>query len=281
LSAAHAANTYGFARAATDPNAVFADPETSTVFIATRHDTHASLAAAALRAGKHVFCEKPLAVDDTGLADVTAAANASQGYLTIGFNRRFAPLLQKAKTTLQPRQGPLVMLYRINAGALPADHWTQRAEGGGRIIGEVCHFVDALTWLADSLPTEVYAITARGHSDAVSILLRLVDGSTGTIVYSALGDPGAPKESLEVFASGRVIRLHDFRRLDATINGRTRTTKSSQDKGAAALVRAFLDATRNGTAPPIPLDEIATVTAATFAIEDSLRTGLPVRLCQD
>ena len=167
VSAGHAGEKNGFAVIATDPTAAISDTETDTIFVATRHDTHASLAAAALRAGKHVFCEKPLAMDAAGLTDVISAANEGAGVLTVGFNRRRAPLLIDAKKALEPRSGPLVMLYRINAGAIPSDSWIQRDEGGGRIVGEVCHFVDAMTFLSGSLPIEAHAITARDHADAV------------------------------------------------------------------------------------------------------------------
>lgn len=273
ISAGHAGETHGFGVVATDPAAAFADPATATVFIATRHDSHAQLTAAALDAGKHVFCEKPLAMDDAGLAQVLAAAEATTAILTVGFNRRFAPLLVKAKAALAPRSGPLVMLYRVNAGTIPGDSWIQRDEGGGRVIGEICHFVDALTFLCGCLPTEVQAITARGHDDAVSILLRFADGSTGTIVYSSLGDAAVAKEYVEVFAAGRVVQLDDFTRLTVTQAGKSSTTKATQDKGQAALAAAFLASVRNAGPPPIPLAELAAVTEATFAIEDALRLG--------
>ncbi len=163
-------------------------------------------------AGKHVFCEKPLALDAESLGRVLAAAEKAQGILTVGFNRRFAPMLIEAKAALDPRSGPLVMLYRINAGQVPADNWIQRAEGGGRILGEVCHFIDALTFLAGALPVEVHAIAARNRTGSASILLRFADGSAGTIVYSPLGDPSVPKEYIEVFADGRAVQLEDFTR---------------------------------------------------------------------
>ncbi len=281
ISAGHAGNKYGFATAATDPAATLDDPDTDTIFIATRHDTHASLAAAALGAGKHVFCEKPLAIDAAGLADVMAAARSAPGILTVGFNRRFAPLLVKARAALDPRNGPLVMLYRVNAGAIPGDSWIQREEGGGRIVGEVCHFVDALTFLAGSLPVEVHAVAARDHADAVSILIRFADGSTGTIVYSSLGDPSVPKEYVEVFAAGRVVQLDDYCRLTVTRSGKQKSSKSAQDKGQQGLVTAFLAATRGKGEAPIPLRELAAVTEATFAIEESLRVGGPVLIAPD
>lgn len=278
ISAGHAGEKHGFAMIATDPDAVIGADDTDTVFVATRHDTHARIAAAALRAGQHVFCEKPLAMTDAELAEVVAAAEGSEGILTVGFNRRFAPLLVEAKAALTPRAGPLVMLYRVNAGAIPGDSWIQREEGGGRIVGEVCHFVDALTFLCGALPVEVSAVTAQGHDDAASMLIKFADGSTGTIVYSSLGDPSVPKEMIEVFATGRVVQLDDFTRLTVTARGKAKVSKAAQDKGQAALVSAFLAAARGKTEPPIPLAELAAVTEATFAIEDALRTGAVVAL---
>jgi predicted dehydrogenase len=183
----------------------------------------------------------------------------------------------KAKAALEPRSGPLVMLYRINAGALPADSWIQREEGGGRIVGEVCHFVDALAFLADSLPVEAHAIAARDHADAVSVLMGFADGSTGTIVYSSLGDPSVPKEYLEVFAQDRVVQLNDFRQLGVTLRGRTTVTKAAQDKGQNALVAAFIAAANGRRAAPIAIEDMVATTQATFAIEESLRIGSPVR----
>ncbi len=275
VSAGHAGEKNGFAVIATDPAAALADLETDTIFVATRHDTHASLAAAALRAGKHVFCEKPLAINAEGLAEVIAAAHEAAGILTVGFNRRCAPLLIEAKKALEPRSGPLVMLYRINAGAIPGDSWIQRDEGGGRIVGEVCHFVDALTFLCGSLPIEAHAITARDHADAVSILIRFADGSTGTIVYTSLGDQGVSKEYLEAFAAGRVVQLDDFRRLTITSGGKARVQKGAQNKGQRELVEEFLAATRGKRAAPISMAEIVAVTETTLAIEESLRTSDP------
>ena len=183
-----------------------------------------------------------------------------------------------AKQALAGRTGPLVMLYRINAGAIPSDSWIQRAEGGGRIVGEVCHFVDALTFLAGSLPIDVHAIAARGHADAVSVLMRFADGSTGTIVYSSLGDASLPKEYIEAFGAGIVAQIEDFSRLSIIAGGKRTTRKAAQDKGQAGLVAAFIAATRGERSAPIALDELAAVTEATLAIEESLRVGAPVTI---
>lgn len=275
LSARHAGEKFGFTTIATESEAAIEDSSVGAVFIATRHDTHASLATAALNAGKHVFCEKPLALDDAGLDEVLAAA-ASTKVLMVGFNRRFAPSLVSAKAALEPRSGPLVMTYRVNAGAIPADSWVQRDEGGGRIVGEACHFVDALTYLCGSLPTEVSAVAARGHDDAVSSLVKFADGSTGAIVYSSLGDAAVTKEYIEIFAAGVVVQLDDYCSLAVTRDGKRKSQKSAQDKGQTALVAAFMRAAKNGEEPPIPLVELEAVTRATFAIEESLRTGAVV-----
>lgn len=267
LSAHDAAERSGFARAATDPATLIADPDTDCIFIATRHDSHARLAIDALAAGKNVFVEKPLALNHADLAEVGAAARAGGGVLTTGFNRRFAPMMVTAANALANRGGPVAMLYRINAGHIPSDSWLHGAEGGGRIVGEVCHFVDALSFLAGGPPIAVEAMQPADIGDTVSAVLRFADGSTGTILYSSLGDAAVPKEYLEVFAAGLVIRLDDFRKLHITRGGKTTTTSSSaQDKGQTALVRAFLAAAREGAAPPIPLDTQLAVSAATLEI---------------
>jgi polar amino acid transport system substrate-binding protein len=141
------------------------------------------------------------------------------------------------------------------------------------VLGEVCHFVDSLTYLCGSLPIDIQAVAARGHADAVSILLRFADGSTGTIVYSSIGEAGVPKEYLEAFGAGVVARLDDFTRLTINKAGKTVVSKGAQNKGQGELVRAFLGAARSGGEPPIPLAEIEAVTGATLAIEETLRAG--------
>ena len=271
ISAGHAKEKFGFARAATDPAAAIENPATDAVFIATRHDTHAELAARALRAGKHVFCEKPLAIESVGLDDCIESARHATGVLTVGFNRRFAPLLVAARHALEPRSGPLMMLYRVNAGVIAPESWIQREEGGGRILGEVCHFVDTLTYLCGALPVEVQAVSAGGRPDAVSAIVKFADGSVGTILYTSLGDPGAPKEYVEAFEDGCVIRLDDYVRLTVDARGRRKATKGAQDKGQAQLIAAFLAAARGRAPTPIPLTEIEAVSFATLAIEEALR----------
>ncbi|THD45496.1 MAG: oxidoreductase [Bradyrhizobium sp.] len=272
ISASHSRDKFGFAIAATDPEAAIGDAATDAVFVATRHNTHAALAARALRAGKHVFCEKPLAIAADELQDVIAAAKAGPVILAVGFNRRFAPLLVQAKAALEPRSGPLMMIYRINAGVVPAESWIQTDEGGGRILGEVCHFIDSLTYLCGSLPVAAHAVSAGGRSDSIVATLQFADGSTGAIVYSAMGDPSLPKEHLEAFANGKVIRLDDFSKLTIHSGGKARMVRGRQDKGQTQLLAAFLTAARGTAEAPIPLAELEAVTAATLAVEEALRS---------
>jgi predicted dehydrogenase len=269
LSAHAGAEKYGFARAATDPEEALADPAVSTVFIATRHDSHAALAIRALQAGKHVFVEKPLALDGDELAAVIAAAEAGPGLLTVGFNRRFAPMVLEAQKALGARTGPLAMTYRVNAGAIPRDNWVHGAQGGGRIAGEACHFVDTLAALCGSVPVEVEAASPAGIADSVAAVLRFADGSVGTILYSSLGDPAVAKERIEIFGTGIVVEINDYSEIAISRGGRTKRRKAAQDKGQANLVAAFLSAAAAGGPPPIPLAALERVSAATLALANA------------
>jgi polar amino acid transport system substrate-binding protein len=266
ISARGAAEKSGFARAATDADEAFNDPAVSTIFIATRHDSHADLAIGALRAGKHVFVEKPLALTQDELDRVVVAAREASGLLTVGFNRRFAPMVGEAKRALGARGGPLNMIYRVNAGFIPKESWVHGSQGGGRIVGEACHFVDTLSAIAGAPPVWVQAASPDGVSDSVAGLLRFADGSTGTILYSSLGDPSVPKERIEIFASGIVVEIDDFSAIRVAKRGKMTRRKSRQDKGQVDMMRAFLAATRTGGQPPIPLDELVAVHEATFAL---------------
>jgi polar amino acid transport system substrate-binding protein len=277
LNADNAGEKFGFQTVSTDPTALMQAEDTDTVFIATRHDSHAAYATQALQAGKHVFLEKPLAMDLDQLDSVIDTAAGVQTQLIVGFNRRFSPMVQRVRKAAATCTGPLVMMYRVNAGKIPSDSWIQRGEGGGRIIGEVCHFVDTLCTICASTPVEVQAVAAQGHADAVSCIIRFANGSTGTIVYSSLGDPAVPKEYLEVFGSGLVAQINDYTRLDLTRAGKTETVKGAQDKGQAACVAAFFDAIKTGK-PAIPMKELVAVTETTFAIEQALATGGAVSL---
>ena len=265
LSATGSAEALGFARAATDPGAALGDPAVSTMFIATRHDSHARLATAALGAGKHVFVEKPLALTEEELDAVLEAARSASGTLTVGFNRRFAPMLVDAAAALAAAPGPKYMSYRINAGAIPRDSWVHGREGGGRIVGEVCHFVDALSALCGADPVAWEALSPPSVDDGVAASLRFADGSIGTILYAPAGDPGMPKERIEAIGTGVSLVIDDFTRLTVHQGGKTRTAKGAQDKGQKALVRAFLAGRASGT-PPIALATLEAVSRATLGL---------------
>jgi predicted dehydrogenase len=286
VSADDAAKRFGFAFAATDPRAILDDPGIDLVVIATRHDSHAALAAAALAAGKHVFVEKPLATNEDDLRTVVAAAEQAETHLMVGFNRRFAPLARQAREKLRDRAQPLAMVYRVNAGALPASHWARDPEeGGGRIIGEVCHFIDLLQYLCGSAPVSVFAASVSGDGgsappeETVTITLRFADGSIGSIHYFANGHRAVPKEYLEVYGGGRTLILDDFRRARwAEGKSVARWKSRAQDKGQRGELEALLEAIRTGTPSPIPLAQAVLTTLASFRILDSLRWGreLPV-----
>jgi predicted dehydrogenase/threonine dehydrogenase-like Zn-dependent dehydrogenase len=273
LSATHTATKHSFDEAGTDPRAIFADPTIGTVVIATRHASHADLVVEALDAGKHVFCEKPLAVSAEQLQLVAAAHSRASTQLCVGFNRRFSPFVVEAMAALKGRSQPVVMMYRVNAGAIPGDNWVQGAEGGGRIIGEICHFIDTMAAVCGALPERVQAMSAKGHPDAVTLQIAFGDGSIGTVVYTSLGDPSLPKEYFEIWTDRMAITIDDYRSLSITRNGRTTSKKlSRQDKGQTALVQAFMaSVVKPGAPPAIDFESLATVTWATFAAIASLQ----------
>jgi predicted dehydrogenase len=285
VTARRIAEQYGFRTVTTDVEAILRNPEVDAVFVLTRHDLHADLVARSLLAGKYVFTEKPLALSLEQLHAVSAARSASCGDVMVGFNRRFAPLVTEICEHFAGRTGPLVMHYRVNAGFIPRDHWVHDpVEGGGRIVGEVCHFVDLLQHLAGAAPLRVCAECIAGDTryrgdDNLVLTLRFGDGSIGTIAYTAAGDPGIPKERLEIFGDGRVAILDDFRSLRLAAGGRARRVRSgNQDKGFEEEIRRFLTALRTGGEMPIPFDQCAATTRATFAALESLRTGAPQNL---
>ncbi len=289
LTAKHAADKFGFQRAASDESDIFNDPAINTIAILTRHDSHARLAVAALAAGKHVFVEKPLALSHQQLAQVEEALLlAPRSLLLVGFNRRFAPLAVKLYAFITGRTEPLHATYRINAGYLPPEHWTHDPEqGGGRIIGEGCHFVDFLTQLVGARPREVRAVglpdQGKYREDNVQLDFTFPDGSLGTVIYLANGDKSVPKERVEVFAGGRVAILDDFRTLELVQDGRRTVHKARlrQDKGHRGLWEAFARAIEAGGEPPIPVAHLLGVTRATFAAVEALRTGEVVRVLRE
>lgn len=281
LHAAHAAKKFGFQYATSSEDEIINDPNINTVAILTRHDSHADLVVKALKAGKHVFVEKPLAITPEQLAKIVKQLKTGNYQLLAGFNRRFAPLAQKLSEFYAGRTEPLYIHYRVNAGYIPLTHWTQDPEiGGGRIIGETCHFVDFITFLAGKPPVSVtaHALPDGGkyREDNVSMTFTFPDGSIGVIDYLANGDKSFPKERIEVFCEGSVAVLDDFVSLQTVRDGRKSQTKGAQDKGHVHEWKAFIKSLREGGAPPIPYDHLFGVTKATFAAVESLRSQSPV-----
>ena len=279
LSAAEAGKRFGFAYATSDPNRVLNDPDVNTVAVLTRHHLHASQTAAALRAGKNVWCEKPLALNRNDLSRVADALAASSGRLTVGFNRRFAPLALELGRFLGDAPGPLTMAYRVNAGPLPPNHWLLDPEqGGGRILGEVCHFIDFLTFLCGAFPRRIQARSSGGEDVVVTI--EFTGGSLGTIVYAVHGSRAFGKERVEVFGGGKTAVLDDFRRLELVGQDTRRTAvqRWRVDKGHAGLWAAFLHAIEAGGEPPLAYADLFAVAEATLAAVDSLRSGAAIEL---
>jgi predicted dehydrogenase/threonine dehydrogenase-like Zn-dependent dehydrogenase len=284
---AHASNTaqkFGFRYCTTDESQLIHDPAVNTVVIATRHHLHAKQVLAALAEGKHVFCEKPLCLSEAELRSIVRSyqgiAQARRPALMVGFNRRFAPMTVRMKSFLAPISEPLALNYRINAGNLPPDHWVNDPEqGGGRILGEVCHFVDLLMFLAGSPIVEVEARTvansARYSGNNVLVSLRFASGSEGTMGYLANGDRAFSKERIEVFGGEAVAVLEDFRRLELLRHGRKQVIRSRwrQDKGHRGEWQEFVRSIREQGTAAIPFDELVCSTLATLRVQESVATG--------
>ncbi|MRH78516.1 zinc-binding dehydrogenase [Spiribacter sp. C176] len=273
VSGVHAGRKYGFAETTTDSDQLFTDKTTDAVVITTRHNSHARFVMQALTAGKHVFCEKPLCLTLDELAEIEAAwaeqETDGRHVLMVGFNRRFASQVVKIKSLLGGVTGPKSFVMTVNAGAIPADHWTQDLEvGGGRIVGEGCHFIDLLRFLAAS-PIVAWGRAAMNAAtqDTVTINLEFADGSIGTIHYFANGAKAFPKERLEVFAQGRVLQLDNYRRLTGFgWPGFKKMNLWRQDKGQKACAAAFLEAVRSGGLAPIPVEEIFEVSRVSIEL---------------
>lgn len=284
--ARHAAAKFAFRSCATSDEEIFSHAAVNTVVIATRHHLHAPQTIAALKSGKHVFCEKPLCLNEMELAGIAAAYDqCREQLLMVGFNRRFAPLAMRMKSFLSGVNEPLALHYRVNAGFLPADHWlNDPTQGGGRIIGEVCHFVDFLRYLAQSAPLEVetraLSNPGRYSNDNVICSLRFANGSHGTISYFANGDKSFSKERIEVFGGASVAVLEDFRRLELVRSGKKQVHRSRfrQDKGHAGEWQAFVNAIERGEPSPISFAEISTTMLTSFALEESRCLGRPVSI---
>ena len=282
-NAKSAAEKFGFAQAGTDGGLVADGEETNALFIATQHDTHGDLVARGLEKGKQVFVEKPLAINEEELQRIEALGVEGNDRLMVGFNRRFSESFAAVRDHMSPVSEPLVALYRVNAGHIPTSHWVQRPEQGGRIIGEVCHFVDTITFLTGASPTRVYASAIGSQSrevrnaDSVSITIDYADGSVGTILYLANGPKGLAKEYCEVFGGGRSAIMDDFR--SVRLYGSKATTKKFDgSKGHRQEVLATVAAMKSGAAMPISFRSLLETTRVTFAALDSLGTGRPVTL---
>lgn len=283
LSAANAQHKFGFDRATTDLDAVLGDTSVDAVFVVTRHSSHADLTRRALLAGKAVFVEKPLALTEDELAGVLAAVEESgNDRLQVGFNRRFAPLLREARKRFGARTGPASLRYLVNAGRLEHGSWYLRqGTEGSRFAGEGGHFIDTASWLLGADPVSVYAVATPGNED-LQVVLTYPDGSTATISYVTTGAPGFPKETLDVVADGKVLRLDDFVR--ASVYGRRRWVSSrlpkARDKGQNAELAAFVKAVRTGGPMPVPLGSLVATTAATLAVQAGVASGAPVTLAR-
>jgi predicted dehydrogenase/threonine dehydrogenase-like Zn-dependent dehydrogenase len=279
VSGLHAGRKYGFEQTTTDTDSIFADASVNALVVATRHDNHASMVVKALRAGKNIFVEKPIALTEAELAEIEtahadAAAKGKAPLVMVGFNRRFAPHVVKMKSLLAGARGPKAFVMTVNAGAIPAEHWTQDREvGGGRIVGEGCHFIDLLRFLAGERITAVRTNTMESPSaDSVSIELRFADGSIGTVHYFANGSKSFPKERIEVFAQGRVLQLDNYRRLTGFgWPGFKKMNLWSQDKGQKSCAAAFVQTVASAGAAPIPFEELIEVGRATILAADLAR----------
>jgi predicted dehydrogenase/threonine dehydrogenase-like Zn-dependent dehydrogenase len=280
------ADRYGFEIATSDEDVIWSDDAIDTVFVATRHDSHARYALKALTTGRNVFVEKPLCLNAGELDEIAGAyeslaAEGKAGALMVGYNRRFSPLTTALKEAVG--DGPMSMLYRVNAGAMPADHWMQDPDiGGGRIIGEACHFVDYLIFMNGSLPVEVSAAVMNEPShleDTVAIVLRFENGSVGTVSYFANGSKGLPKEYIEVNRAGTTGVLTDFKGLKIYGTGKPAAKKlAGQNKGQPEMMAAFLAVVREGKPSPIPFGEIYAGMLATFRAVESMRTRQLLKL---
>ena len=278
LSAVNAQRRFGFETASTTADAVLEDESLDAIFVVTRHHTHADLVCRALRTGKAVFVEKPLALTGDQLQEIVdVVAETGNDRLMVGFNRRFAPMLEQLKSAFGPDGGASVTRYLVNAGRLDSDSWYLDSDlEGSRFAGEGGHFIDTLSWWADSLPTEVFAVPGP-DTDDVQATFRFENGSTGTITYATCGNRRYPKETFDASGGGRSARLENFRRASAWTGRAKRDIKSrgGHDKGQAAQVTSFTEACRTGSPVPISLASLVATTGATIAVGASLASGRP------
>lgn len=282
LTSADMRNKFSFHKSTTNANEIFQDEFIGTVFIATRHGDHARLASDALQHGQHVFVEKPLALNEDELMNIESLMRSGPNgeeplLLMVGYNRRFAPLVIEMKSFFQPALEPFVIHYSINAGFLPKEHWTQDPiDGGGRIIGEVCHFIDTIQFITDAFPVRVFAECIATQNERITpydnlhVTLRMSDGSSACISYVSNGDPSLPKERIVVTNNQATAVLNNFTELRLTRNGKSTVKRSPGDKGHADEVQAFMNAIRQRKSEVIPLESLYVTSRTTFRILDSL-----------
>lgn len=281
ITSKNVAGKFGFNHASSNPDDIFENKNINTVFIATPHNSHASYTIDALKAGKHVFVEKPLAMNYEELEAVKDTYSNSDKQIMVGFNRRFSKLATEIKAEFENLGEPLVVNIRVNAGFIPKEHWTQNKNiGGGRIVGEMCHFIDLMQYFTNARPVKVYAASINTQNsqitpeDNIAITVSFEDGSIGNLVYLGNGDKSLPKELIEVFGGGKTGRIHDFRKGDIHKNNKVTKLKST-GKGHRQEVEAFINALKNNSTAPISFESIYLTTKTTFKILDSLATGLP------
>jgi predicted dehydrogenase len=279
-SARRSAEKFGYAECGTDPASVFGDPAVDLVFVSTQHDSHAPLACAALRAGKAVWLEKPVALDEAQLESLAQTVRDTGGFLTVGYNRRFSSHARAIREAFASRGGPMAIQYTVAAGPTPSGTWiTDPLVGGGRIVGEACHMVDLCSFLVGAPPTRVFA-RALGRNpesdDSTVLVLGFDDGSTATISYLANASTELPKERFEVSADGRTAACDNFR--ETRLPGGKRVRTLNQNKGQAEAVKAVIEAVRTGAPSPFSLEELVAVSRATLRAAESSRTGRAVDL---
>ena len=284
LTAKNAAQKFGYGYASSSEDEILHDPAINVVVILTRHQQHSGQAITALQNNKAVYCEKPLALNNSQLNEIESVLNnPGCPLLTVGFNRRFAPMAVQLAEFFHERTEPMMINYRVNAGFLPLTHWLHDPEqGGGRIIGEGCHFIDFITFLVGNSPVSVSGLAlpdnGKYKQDNVILTLKYPDGSIGTVTYLANGNKNSGKERVEVFSGGKIGILDDFRVLDLITEGSKHSFHSRlrQDKGHAAAWSAFLDSVSTGKNAPIPYDQLLATTRASFAAVESLQTGTEI-----
>lgn len=282
LTAASAGSRHGFLSCTSEYEELFADPKIDAIFVVTRHDMHARLTAQAARAGKHVFVEKPLALTEEQLTDVISAQDESGKIIMPGYNRRFSPLASAMRQHFTGRQSPIEVVCRVNAGALSKDSWYQDPdEGGWRIISEGCHFIDLIQYLCGSYTREVFASKVEGtiqglQNDNCVITLMLEDGSLGSIIYVANGDPSYEKERIEAFGQGKTAVIENWRKAFLVADGKTkRVSPGNTGKGHSSEIAAFISAIQDGSKAPLPFADAVACTLTSFACVSSMISRRP------